>query len=343
MMKVTAEKAPPKKKVPKIAEIKKPLIIGGIIFAIALTGIIVGINIYSETTQYGGVLYFYGYGLPYTIEPIDVTDLADADVINQVAEGLFDFDENSEIICGLATNHEWSVDDLNLTCTLRQGVKFHDGTPFNATAVKWNFDRVYRLIGQIPFDFLWLLPDSTPIINETQVLDEYTVKFILNTPYGPLLSLFASTYSYIVSPTATPADDFIDIETGDLVGTGPFIYDFYAENNITMSANPHYWGGKSKIDKLIILKPTRSDDEALLSGELHMVKSVRFNEPTLNSFRSNRSFTVSDPIPFPYLDFIVMNNKLINITMRKAISYAFNYSNLFLRYFLFFSLKFFIY
>ena len=321
------EKAHSKKKVPKIAEIKKPLIISGIIFSIALTGIIVGINIYSKTTQSGGVLYFLGYGLPYTLDPIDVTDLVDADIINQVAEGLFDTDENSEIIYCLATSHEWSSDGLNLTCALKQGVRFHDGTPFNAAAVKWNFDRTYRLIDKIPFSFLWLFPDGTPIINETKVLNDYIVKFILNAPYGPLLSLFASTYSYIVSPTATPADDFISSETGGLVGTGPFIYDFYAENNVTLSANTHYWGGKPKIDKLIVLSPTGSVKKALLSGELHIKKQVDFNESTLNSFRSNHSFTVSDPIPVPYLDFIVMNNKLINITMRKAISYAINYSN----------------
>ena len=68
-------------------------------------------------------------------------------------------------------------------------------------------------------------------------------------------------------------------------------------------------------------------EDALLSGEIHLKKDARFNESTLNSFRSDHSFTVKDKIPIPFLDFIVMNNKLINITMRKAISYAFNYSN----------------
>ncbi|MFW9881038.1 MAG: ABC transporter substrate-binding protein [Candidatus Thorarchaeota archaeon] len=327
---MTNEKAPPKKKVPKIAEMKKPIIVSSIIFSIALTGIIVGINIYSNTTQSGGVLYFIGYGLPFTIDPIDAMDLVDADLINQVAEGLFDFDENLGIICCLATGYEWSADGLNLTCTLRQGVKFHDGTPFNATAVKWNFDRAYRLLDNISFSFLWLLPDDRPIINETQVFDEYTVKFILNAPYGPLLSLFASLYSYIASPTSSPADDYISIASGGLVGTGPFIFESYTANNITLSANPHYWGGKPQIDKLIILEPTGSAsalNESLLSGKIHMKKHVTFEESILNSFRSNPLFTVSDPLPVPFLDFIVINNNLINITMRKAISYAINYTN----------------
>ncbi len=323
---MTDKKAHPKKKVPKIAEMKKPLIIGSIIAAIATAGIIIGINIYSKSVQTGNVLYFGTY-LPYTVDPIDTTAVRDMDLISQVAEGLFDIDENSEIIYSLATEYEFSPDGLNLTCTLRQGVKFHDGMPFNATSVKWNFDRAYRLIGDIMFSWLWLLPNGTPIINETQVLDEYTVKFMLNAPYGPFMNLLASVYSYIVSPTATPEDRFIDLETENLVGTGPFIYDFFGEDNITLSANPHYWGDKPKIDKLIFLQPTRSYDEALLSGEIHMKKNVGFNESVLNSFRSNASFTVSDPIPLPYLEFIVMNNKLINITMRKAISYAINYSN----------------
>jgi peptide/nickel transport system substrate-binding protein len=324
MIKMTIEKPSPKKKHQKIESFKKPIIIGGLIAAVAITGIIVGINMNLKTTQSGGVLYFLGYGLPYTLDPIDVTDLVDADIINQVAEGLFDIDENLEIINCLATSREWSNDGLNLTCKLRKGVKFHDGTPFNATAVKWNFDRAYRLLPNVTFSYLWLLPDGRFIINETKVLDDYIVKFILNAPYGPLLSFFASTYSYIVSPSATPADNFI--ESG-LVGTGPFIFNFYAENNVTLSANPHYWGGKPKIDKLIVLIPTKTVEEALLFGELQLKKRVNFNESTLNSFRSNHSFTVSDPIPIPFLDFIVMNNKLINSTMRKAISYALNYSN----------------
>ena len=320
---MTTESVPLKKKVKKIEGIKKPLMISGIIAAFAVTGIIVGINIYSKTTQPEIVLYFCGYGLPYTIDPIDVTDPVDADVINQVAEGLFDIDENSEIINCLATHHEWSTDDLNLTCTLRQGIKFHDGTPFNATAVKWNVDRVYRLLDIVPFDFLWKLSDNRSIINETQVIDDYTVRFILNAPYAPLLSLLASTYSYIVSPTSTPADNFID---EILVGTGPFIFDHFG--NLTLSANQHYWGGKPKFDKLVFLQISNElVEDALLSGEIQMKKSVGFNESILDSFRSNPSFNVVDGIPFPWVDFIVMNNKLINITMRKAISYAFNYSS----------------
>ena len=326
MIKMT-EKDSSKRRFPNLKEFKKTIAVGGLIASFAIVGIISGIIIFRETPKVD-ILYFLGYGLPYTLDPIDVTDPKDSDVINLVAEGLFDIDENSEIIKCLATGYEWSTDDLNLTCTLREGVKFHDGTPFNATAVKWNVDRAYRLINIIPFSFLWLLPDGMPIINETQVLDEYTVKFILNAPYAPLLSLFASTYSAILSPNATPADEFIDMENGDLVGTGPFKYDFYVpDDNLTLSKNPYYWGHKPKIDKLIFLLPKISVDKALLSGKIHIKKRVQFNESTLNSFLSNRSFTISDPIPLPYLDFIVMNNKLINITMRKSISYAFNYSN----------------
>ncbi|MFW9784577.1 MAG: ABC transporter substrate-binding protein [Candidatus Heimdallarchaeota archaeon] len=324
---MTDEKTSLKRKVSKIAEMKKTLIISVMILSIALTGIIVGINIYLKNIQSGGVLYLLGNGLPFTLDPVDASDLVDADIINQVAEGLFDTNENAEIINCLATSYEWSTDGLNLTCNLRQGVKFHDGTPFNATAVKWNIDRAYRLLTNVSFPFLWLLPDGRPIINETQILGEYLVKFILNAPYMPLLKLFTSTYSCIVSPNATPADDFISSEPGGLVGTGPFIFDFYAYNNVTLSANPYYWGGKPKIDKLIVLAPSGSVEEALLSGEIQMKKSVDFNESILNSFRSNPLFSVSDPILVPFLDFITMNNNLINITMRKAISYAINYSN----------------
>ena len=334
-----AEKAPPKRKVPKIGELKKTLIISGIIAAIAIAGIIVGINIYSMTTQKPDVVLVVGtYGSPSNIDPLAASFQSDIDIIQQVAEGLFEIDvksNNSEIIYNLAINHLWSVDALNLTCTLRQGVKFHDGTPFNANAVKWNFDRNYRFRNDTAYPELWRLPDGKFIINQTQVLGEYAIRFVLNAPYVPLVSLLTSYTSFILSPTSTPEDDFIEVLTGDLIGTGPFIYDTLAwDDNVSMSANPYYWGGKPKIDKLIFKRietfipihfPMRN---SLLSGEIHLAKQPYFNESTINEFRSDSSFTVQDGISTPTQHCFVMNNILINITMRKAISYAFNYSSL---------------
>ncbi|MFX0060310.1 MAG: ABC transporter substrate-binding protein, partial [Candidatus Heimdallarchaeota archaeon] len=253
------KKAPFKK---KISTFKKPLFIGGITSILAIAGIVGGI-IFLSMIRINEIVFVYGvYHCAYKIDPLAAFGPQDIQVINQVAEGLFEIDvksDKSKIINNLAIDHTWSDDALNLTCFLRQGVKFHDGTPFNATAVKWNFDRLHRLLNSTNYPDLWLFPDNQTIINQTQVLGEYTIRFILNTPYVPLESLLTSYTSFILSPTSTPEDGFIDVLTRKLVGTGPFIYDSITWEgivpiNVIMSANPDYWGGKPRIDKLIFRK-----------------------------------------------------------------------------------------
>ncbi|MFX0105203.1 MAG: ABC transporter substrate-binding protein [Candidatus Hodarchaeota archaeon] len=329
-----AETFQPKKKIPIFK--KKPFIVGGISAVAAITGILVGINLYINISQSEVVLVFGVQENPNFIDPLGAYSETDVDFINQVAEGLFDYNYSSELfepIPNLAKNSSWNSNATELTCYLRENVLFHDGTKFDATAVKWNFDRIYRLINRIDFaaSHLWLSPDGRPIINRTQLINDYTVRFILNAPYVPFKALLSSWTSYILSPDSTPADDFINLLSGKLVGTGPFIYDIYEyPQKLSISANPFYWDGKPKIDKLIFLMRESKLEriEALLSGEIHIskVKEIFFNETTLESVRNNSNFTVQEGLLEAKLNFLIMNNKLINTTMRKAISYAFNYS-----------------
>ncbi|MFX0164779.1 MAG: ABC transporter substrate-binding protein [Candidatus Hodarchaeota archaeon] len=329
---MTAETTRPKKKVSIFK--KKPFIVGGISGIIAIMGIVIGINLYFNISHPEVVLVFGTQYNPSFIDPLAAYAESDVNLIDQVAEGLFDYNYSSEFfepIPNLAKNFSWNNNATELTCYLRENVLFHDGTKFDATAVKWNFERINRLINHTDFaaSHLWLLPDGRTIINRTQVLDDYTIKFILNAPYVPFKALLSSWTSYILSPESTPADDFIDLLSGKLVGTGPFIYDIYEyPEKLSLSTNSNYWGVKPKIDKLIFFvvgtNPVRV--EAMLSGEIHMLVDISFNETTLDSFRNNSEFTVQEGMLDAKFNFLIMNNKLINTTMRKAISFAFNYS-----------------
>ncbi|MFX0036875.1 MAG: ABC transporter substrate-binding protein, partial [Candidatus Hermodarchaeota archaeon] len=144
--------------------------------------------------------------------------------------------------------------------------------------------------------------------------------------------LLALWNSYILSPTSTPEDDFIDIGTGKLVGTGPFIFDSCELNykgeslKTEIHANPDYWGGAPKINKVTFLALSEIEiKERMLSGELSYAMGSR-NDETLDIFRNTPGITV---VPKTRLIFfyIGMNNNKINLTMRKAISYAFNYTH----------------
>ena len=145
-----------------------------------------------------------------------------------------------DVIPRLAASYgSWSPDDLTYTVTLRQGVTFHDGSSFNATVVEWNYNRLNYFTNftgllppgyQIPsFEFLYRWPDGTPIINRIDIVDPHTVNFVLNRPYAPFEALLAFSGSGILSPMSTPEHDYIETFSGDIIGTGPFVYDYYDE------------------------------------------------------------------------------------------------------------------
>jgi peptide/nickel transport system substrate-binding protein len=339
MIKMTTEKTLPKKKILKIKEIKKSLIIGGIIAVVAIAGIVSGIVILGLINKKRGDTLVIGVtGTLTTLDTIEGWSEDASSIITQVVtEGLFTLElinDKTRLIPNLATGYNWSVNKTELTCDLRRNVEFHDGTPFIASAVKWNIDRVHALVNHtIPgLAYLWQLQDGNWIINETKVLDDYTVKFVLNQPFVPLLSLLASVTSLMVSPSSTPDNEFINgTIPGTLSGTGAFIYSDYEEDDYAkLSPNPDYWGGRPAFDDVIIkLYPNDTVRyEAMLSGELSMTIGGYFlsNEDKdlfMNTTGIELEMTSG---PYPGGWNIQMNNNLINATMRKAISYAFNFS-----------------
>ncbi|KKM83039.1 hypothetical protein LCGC14_1313400, partial [marine sediment metagenome] len=325
-----------------LADHKKSLIGGGLVAVIAIAGIVGGIYIFSNIDRGGGGTLIVGMEPGYIIDEIDVLThtFQGQYVIDQVLETLFINSYSGgqpQFISNLATSGVWNDNATEFTCTLRENVRFHDETPFNATAVKWNFDRNYRLRNEVGYgwDWLFILPGGHWIVNETQVVDEYTVKFVLNEPFVPFEQLLTHPATSIASPTSTPANSFIDFLTGDLIGTGPFIYYEYELNvALTMSPNPNYWGEKPKIDKLILKYYTNATTlwDALLAQDISMLdpynaRSFFINNPDkeLEGLRSDTNFVVQEIVP-PNFRYLSMNNKNINVTMRKAISYALNYS-----------------
>lgn len=292
----------------------------------------------------GGNVTEFVYGVAYGLFDLDpqlAWDNASIDVIDQVCEGLYRYnltDPNLTIITNLATAFgTWSSDRKNYTVPLREGVLFHDGTPFNATSVKWSFDRLHyfmnttgslpegKQITQIAELYRW--PNDTPIINRTEIVTSHTIKFILNKPFAPFLGLLCFSGSYILSPMSTPAYEYIDTNTGDLIGTGPFVYDEYNLNvNVTFHAFENYWRGKAKIESLIfkIISNAYARYEALLSGDIDLLGGISFS--FLDLMESDPSIIVTPCDQSLTIQYLGMNNKQINKTWRKAISYAIDYS-----------------
>ncbi|MDQ0862185.1 nickel ABC transporter substrate-binding protein [Bacillus sp. V2I10] len=145
----------------------------------------------------------------------------------------------------LAESWEVSEDGKVYTFHLREDVKFHDGEPFNAEAVKKNIEAVQNN----PEKHFWIKLSTK--IESCNVVDEYTVELVLSEAYYPTLVELSMTRPYVfLSPK-----NFIDGETKDGVngynGTGPYVLtDHKTDEFATFEANENYWGGSPKIKKI---------------------------------------------------------------------------------------------
>ena len=281
---------------------------------------------------------------PADLDPHNAWDGLSFEVIDQVCEGLFaNNGSDLSIIPILAEALPTWINSTNCSINLRQGIIFHDGTPFNATAVKWTFERLAYLINNNMSKLaeLYQYYDSNlnkyvPYIDEINILSEYSVEFIFNTPFALFSQLLTFPGSYILSPSSTPAIELIDTASGDLVGTGPFVYDYYKPNlKVKFHAFENYWDGVSNVSILefSIINNAEQRNNALLSGDVDIITDPMID--FIADFKANPDIVLdngtSSEIAMPAKlgltsQYLGMNNYWINKTYREAISHAINYS-----------------
>lgn len=162
-------------------------------------------------------------------------------VTNQIYESLLARATDGSLQPRLAT--EWkALDETTWELKLRQGVKFHDGTPFNAEAVKFSIERLKDPATKGPGAYI------VTMITEVKVVDEHTVQLVTDKPFAPLPAHLAHPVAAIVSPEAAKKD-----LGNQPVGTGPFVFkDWKAGESVTLTANAGYWGGKPKLETVVL-------------------------------------------------------------------------------------------
>lgn len=278
---------------------------------------------------------------PQEIDPLRAIERSDQDILTQIYEPLFIYnfsDPELPIIPLLAADFGiWS--DYNYTIPLRQNVTFHDGTKFNATSVKWNFERIIYFInasGNLPINtsispvrdlYFWF--DNTPIINRTEIINEWTIKFVLNKKYGPFLDLLTLSSSFIVAPNSIARYEYHDIKNAtefNLIGTGPFKFSYYISNKeVKLTRNSNYWRTPALIENIIIsiMQHQEQLQQALLTGEINFLNNPYPNYYTIIREAPNLKL-IGTELNSNNI-FLAMNNKLINKTWRQAISWAIDY------------------
>jgi glutathione transport system substrate-binding protein len=175
-----------------------------------------------------------------SVEPdsLDVQDTffnASLGVDKCLYEGLVGLDQNMQIVNQLAESWEPSADARTFTFKLRSGIKFHDGTPFNAASVQAAFERVLASDAQLKRHGYF-----SAAIDHVEAVDDGTVRLVTKQPFAALVATIAHPAGGIPSPTAFKqyGQDF----GTHPVGTGPFKFNEWVRgDHITLDAYPDYW------------------------------------------------------------------------------------------------------
>lgn len=224
----------------------------------------------------------------------------------------------------LATGFSASDNGLEYTFHLRKGVKFHDGTPFNAEAVKFSIERTIKMGKGAAF--IWNDLASIDIIND------YTVKFVMKRAV-PLPSIAASAYaSYIVSPSVKDKGKAW-FDQGHDCGTGPYMLKNYKDGDSwILTKFDGYWGGwKGRHIDNILVKYTKDaliQQQMLESGQAALVGRIPLD--SYKAVKSAKNTTVDyGPSYENYMAFFNMTRPpLNNVKVRKALAYAMPYKDI---------------
>ncbi|MFD2417644.1 ABC transporter substrate-binding protein [Amycolatopsis pigmentata] len=306
----------------------------------------------------GDTLVFGAAGAPKNFDPIFNDDGESFRPIRQMYETLIQYKPGTaELEPALATSWTPSADAKTWTFTIRQGVKFHDGTPLDAAAVCFNFDRWYNMKGAAAQSQMIYYGDvfegfaknegdtnGSPLYKSCEAKDDHTAVLNLNKAKGALPDAFGLTSLSISSPaalkqynadTVTQSGDSFSYSayaTDHPTGTGPYKFGGYdkSNNTITLVRNEDYWGTKAKTAKLIfkIIGDENARKQELAAGT---IDGYDFPSPAdYNSLKSAGDQVLIRPaFNILYLGINQKNNpKLTDVRVRQAIEYAINKSQL---------------
>jgi ABC-type transport system substrate-binding protein len=250
---------------------------------------------------------------------IDVNS-ANLSTINEVAhyfyETLFDRNQRGQVRGLLVREHQVSTDGLTVTWRLQPNVRFHDGSPFNAAAVKWNLDRKAQK-RQPLFD---LLP-----IKSVEVVDDLTVRVTLTRPAPNLRSVLVTKTFSMYSPTFSQqvGDDALKSQAS---GTGPFMVTEWRPNEVLrLRKNPNYWQrGLPYLDEVVfrVVPDINTRATMLQAGDADMALALSI--PDVQRFKTLRGYKVQEELGSQQY-YITINTRkppLNETRIRRALNYA---------------------
>ena len=306
----------------------------------------------------GGTLVFAGAADPVVLDGALVSDGESLRVIDQIYESLVSLEPGTtELAPGLAQSWELSEDGLEYTFELQEGVTFHDGEPFNAEAVCYNFDRWYNFTGSLQnpsASYYWQTvfggfaetdPDSgapeESYFESCEAVDEGTVAIRLTSPSSAILGALSLSNFSIASPAALEEyganDGEVDEEgifhpTGSFgtehpIGTGPFKFVSWTRGeSLVLERNDDYWGEPANIEELIFrpISDNAARLQALQSGEIQGYDLVEPQDVSTIEGDDNLQILDRPPFNVGYVGINQAHAPLDQIEVRQAIAAALN-------------------
>lgn len=256
-----------------------------------------------------------------TLDPQAQPTRWDALVASNMFDGLLARNKDMKIAPALAEKWAVSEDGKTITFNLRKGVKFQNGEPFDADVVKFSFDRLmrpdYKSQSQGPFK---------GILQEVKVFDPYSVALIFSKPNPVILPYLVTTAGYFF---AVPPKYIKEVgEDGFVkkpIGTGPFQFvQWQKDDRLTLRANPSYWGGKPKVDRLVlrVIPEAGTRVAALLAGEVNIITAISpDDQPKIDSSKVAATYRVQSTRRI-YIQWNKDTKALQDVRVRQAINYA---------------------
>lgn len=257
------------------------------------------------------------------LDPMLSSAFVERHVFYNMYDSLVAIDDKLNIIPSLALS--WTQPDpKTYVFKLRPGVKFHDGTDFDAAAVKFNIERYLTGTGS-------LRKSEISSIDTVEVVDPLTVKFNLKAPFGPLLANLVDRAGMMLSPTAIKklGDDLARNPVG--AGTGPFKFvEWKKDDHITLEKNPNYWRKDDSGNQLPYLDKVTyrilTDETARLTnlktGDVEVANSVPSKD--IPDLRNSTDVVYKDipAVAFNGLEMNTTREPFNNKALRQAVSYA---------------------
>jgi peptide/nickel transport system substrate-binding protein len=294
----------------------------------------------------GGNVFTWGQGAePVALDPINVTDSESSKANRQLFNPLLTFAPGStHVIPALATEVPKPENGgLQYTFKLRKGVKFHDGTPFNANAVVFNFERwrftnnpYHKGGGSGSENFAYYSSyfggfDDDSVIKKVEALDDYTVRFILKEQWAPFLPNIAINGFSMASPKAIKDD--VEGFWKKPVGTGPFKFVSWNHGTeVNLEKNPDFWGKNLPASKYgggphftkLVLRPNEDNTArvaALTGGQLTATDGL-LPDDVASVKKAGLKVAYRPPNTIGYLAMNLQKKPFGDVKVRQAINMA---------------------